>query len=427
MHVIQHLRIEAAVPDKPSVTVIQDDLGRWCRSEAFWQRLSDRLDELVPEDVVLHLPRIEMEIRATDREHFLAELFEQLIGEVTRAMEEQAPVTAVAHWRRVALFFLAHGYLPAGTGSADAPRVRAFLENSADAPDPVFQSMLLEELPGKPQMITRLQQYLGKDTVRRILLVQLLGRQDIEGALEYIRGFFEINHQPARANGITVQKLETFVWTYLATQRCREAFAGQEVLNQTLKHLVQAPIAERSRIVAGNEFIVPDHQTLFYVLNAGIVVLAPFFPQLFRALAWVEYDRWKNASTLSLAVRLIGHICSGNGEDWEYNWVLAKILCGVPPETVIDMEPLLPEEAIVLSVQMMEAVIDQWKVLKSTTPEGLRELFILREGKLSADGEGTGWRLRVEKKSQDVLLERLPWGISVIRLPWMETMLLVEW
>nr|WP_295929484.1 contractile injection system tape measure protein [uncultured Dyadobacter sp.] len=424
---IQHLRIEAVVSDRSSVPAIQDDLGRWCRSEAFWQRLSDRLDELVPEGVVLHLPKIEMEIRAIDREHFLAELFEQLINEVTRALGEQTPVTAEAHWRRVALFFLARGYLPAGTGYADAPRVQLFLENLAMIPDPVFQSMLLDELPGKPQMIIRLQQFVGEDIIRRILLIQLLGRQDIEVPLEYIRRFFEINHEISQANGITLQKLESLVWTYLVTHRLRDVFADQEVLNNTLKHLIEAPVTERRHREGGDESTSQDHQTLFYVRNAGIVVLAPFFPQLFRALEWVENDQWKNERALSLAVRLIGHICSGTEKDREYNWVLAKILCGVSPETVIDMEFPLPKEAIALSVQMMEAVIEQWKVLKSTTPDGLRELFIHREGKLSADEEGTGWRLRVEKKSQDVLLERLPWGISVIRLPWMETMLLVEW
>jgi hypothetical protein len=37
------------------------------------------------------------------------------------------------------------------------------------------------------------------------------------------------------------------------------------------------------------------------------------------------------------------------------------------------------------------------------------------------------WLLRVERQAEDALLERLPWGWSWIRLPWMEHPLQVEW
>lgn len=427
MHVIQHLRIEAIVPDRPSVQTIQDDLGRWCRSEAFWQRLSDRLDELVPDDVVLYLPKIEMEIMVKDREHFLAHLFEQLISEVTRAITEQVPVSTKAHGYRITLFFLIHGYLPAGNSYSNEPHVRALLENLADHNDPVFQSMLFDTLPGKPQMITRLQQHWGAGKVRRFLLSCLLDRQDIEEPLKYIEKFFTANAQALQASGEMAARFESLVWEYLVKHSLGDALANQAALVETLKHVAHSPNLEDRAGKTNDESSGQGNQTLFYVRNAGIVVLAPFFPQLFRALNWVEHDTWRNEIAMSQAVRLIGYVCSGSQEGWEQDWVLAKILCGVPPETVIDIDLPLPREAIDLSVQMMEAAIDQWKVLKSTTPDGLRELFIRREGKLSADEEGTGWRLRVEKKSQDVLLERLPWGISVIRLPWMETMLLVEW
>ena len=37
------------------------------------------------------------------------------------------------------------------------------------------------------------------------------------------------------------------------------------------------------------------------------------------------------------------------------------------------------------------------------------------------------WLLRVERRAEDALLERLPWSWSWIRLPWMEHPLQVEW
>ena len=36
-------------------------------------------------------------------------------------------------------------------------------------------------------------------------------------------------------------------------------------------------------------------------------------------------------------------------------------------------------------------------------------------------------KLYVERKGVDVLLESLPWTISIIKLPWMQDSLQVEW
>ena len=37
------------------------------------------------------------------------------------------------------------------------------------------------------------------------------------------------------------------------------------------------------------------------------------------------------------------------------------------------------------------------------------------------------WLLRVERRAEDGLLDRFPWGWSWIRLPWMDHPLQVEW
>ncbi len=38
-----------------------------------------------------------------------------------------------------------------------------------------------------------------------------------------------------------------------------------------------------------------------------------------------------------------------------------------------------------------------------------------------------GWRLKVARTGYDVLLDRLPWGIGFVLLPWMKQPLYVEW
>ena len=37
------------------------------------------------------------------------------------------------------------------------------------------------------------------------------------------------------------------------------------------------------------------------------------------------------------------------------------------------------------------------------------------------------WLLQVERATHDVLLDRVPWGLSIVRLPWMPRLLQVQW
>ncbi|NEO28529.1 MAG: hypothetical protein F6K03_17040, partial [Kamptonema sp. SIO4C4] len=75
--------------------------------------------------------------------------------------------------------------------------------------------------------------------------------------------------------------------------------------------------------------------------------------------------------------------------------------------------------------QLLSAVIHNWSSLKNTSIAGFRKAFLQREGVLKP-WYGS-WLLQVERKSYDVLLARIPWGIQTIKLPWMNAVLSVEW
>ena len=56
---------------------------------------------------------------------------------------------------------------------------------------------------------------------------------------------------------------------------------------------------------------------------------------------------------------------------------------------------------------------------------GFRGTFLLRKGQLSTrDGV---WLLRVERQTYDVVLDRFPWSLNIVKLPWMEALMQVEW
>ena len=117
---------------------------------------------------------------------------------------------------------------------------------------------------------------------------------------------------------------------------------------------------------------------------------------------------------------------TGNVKSAENELLLNKLLCDIPFSTPIENELVLNTEMEAEAIQLLNAVIKHWSVLQNTSPEGLRNTFLQREGKLSKSEDGS-WKLFVQQNSFDILISKLPWSISIIQLPWMNQMLQVEW
>lgn len=166
----------------------------------------------------------------------------------------------------------------------------------------------------------------------------------------------------------------------------------------------------------------PDERRGLYVENAGLVLLHPFLPQMFEALGIAGDDELLRPGE---ALRLLHYLATGDETAPEYELALPKILCGLPPASLAGEAGPFTDEESEESAALLSAVIRHWDALKNTSPDGLREAFLKRPGKLSfSSGE---WWLQIESNSFDILLDRLPWGFSMIRLPWMPSMLHVEW
>lgn len=199
----------------------------------------------------------------------------------------------------------------------------------------------------------------------------------------------------------------------------------------------------------------------FWVGGAGLVLLAPYFPAFFSRLG---ISLTPESGTQSLetgvitdavmlkALYVLHFLATGEENPEEHQLALPKILCGFPIEALIVSDnaivstepgesemtragfpfsdtdaPVLSETDITESLNLLSAVIQNWPVLKNTTPDGLQNGFLNRSGLLSWEENRLSWLLRVERQAFDILLDRLPWGYSVIKLPWMPQMLQVEW
>jgi Contractile injection system tape measure protein len=168
-----------------------------------------------------------------------------------------------------------------------------------------------------------------------------------------------------------------------------------------------------------NEYLFTDF--------AGIVLINPFLKDLFLKLKYISEGQFINDTKQNRAVHLVHFIAGGHLQAPEYEEVLAKILCGMPIEKPIDFDIKLTKKETNEAEKMMEAAISWWGAIGNTTPDGLREGFLKREGKIKQTE--MGWELFVQPQTLDIMLQQLPfgWGFSFIKLSWMRKILTVDW
>lgn len=168
-----------------------------------------------------------------------------------------------------------------------------------------------------------------------------------------------------------------------------------------------------------------------WVEDAGQVLLAAYAERLFKHLGLTEGGQFVDAPAQARAVLCLQALVRGDAPSSEPLWPLSKLLCGLAPTELLPAcDPLTAQEQALLN-DLLTAVISHWKAIGNTSVAGLRESFLQREGRLERQraehDEPAPWRLKVQPRAFDMLLDRLPWGFSIIKLPWMQGVLHVEW
>ena len=163
----------------------------------------------------------------------------------------------------------------------------------------------------------------------------------------------------------------------------------------------------------------------FYVNNSGIVLFWPYLEKFFESVGLLENRQFKDQESQEKAILLLQFIVNGETTFDEYDLVLNKILCGLDPNTPIPVAMSFADHELSEAVDLISALIQHWSILKNTSPDTLRQMFLIRDGMImKRDGN---WVLRVEDQSLDVLLDKMPWQFTTIKLPWMENLIFVEW
>lgn len=162
-----------------------------------------------------------------------------------------------------------------------------------------------------------------------------------------------------------------------------------------------------------------------YIENAGLVILNSYFPILLERLGMIRSDQFLSKDQQMKAVLLLQYTMLDQPPLGEHHLPFNKLLCGLPLQEPIRTSIDNTEKELKVIHGMIEAIIQHWSAIGKSSIEGFRESWFWRKGKLQNKEEN--WELRVEQKSYDVLLDRIPFSLSPIKYTWMDKPIIVKW
>ncbi|HTL81434.1 MAG TPA: contractile injection system tape measure protein [Bacteroidia bacterium] len=174
---------------------------------------------------------------------------------------------------------------------------------------------------------------------------------------------------------------------------------------------------------------IPEVDDGIYIENAGLVILVPYLPGFFRNLGLVAGKEFVNDEAKWKGVHLLQWLAygdEGKQETTEHDLLLNKIICGIEPSEPIPVSIQITDDQKAECTALLEAVIQNWTVLKRSSVHALRVTFLQKEGRLKC--ENGIWDLLIHRDSAvDILIDKLPWTISVIKFPWNKEIFFTEW
>ncbi|KOP39647.1 hypothetical protein DBB36_15545 [Flavobacterium sp. WLB] len=171
------------------------------------------------------------------------------------------------------------------------------------------------------------------------------------------------------------------------------------------------------------EILAADISEL-YLDNAGLVLIHPFLKSLFDNCKLLNKDNTINNP--EVATHLLHYIATGKEQDYENAMAFEKFLCNIPIVQPIERNILLSEEMKKEGEAMLQAVLSNWDIMKTSSAELLQNEFLQRPGKLNINGDDSPVII-IERKTQDILLDKLSWNLSIIKLVWKKRIIYVNW
>lgn len=164
------------------------------------------------------------------------------------------------------------------------------------------------------------------------------------------------------------------------------------------------------------------------ISNVGLVILFPFLPMLFMRLNMLSQDRrdFNSNESKVRAIFILQHLMASEDREYdEKDLFLNRLLINYPFNEPLPKRMELNQDELNTIDSLLEAAKTNWEKMRNTSMRGFQEAFLRRAGFIEKTERE--WVLTVEERAFDILLDSIPWSYKLVRLPWMENILKVNW
>jgi hypothetical protein len=423
-HIIHCVNLEIEAPDTKTARQVQENAIRILKNDIL-PAIEKYLDSLETGNQSLRLSEFNLNFADIRPENFEAEFATALVNKFRDQIEkliDPQPVSKEDDEESVKkltkdeseferfLYFLRTGRLPWWSSRDDAfPFERDLLLNPL-LKNQSYRRRLITLLSTNEQALERLLFQFQDEFVVKLIVSAVTEKHPEK--VNPIRMLKEI-----AASGINLkEKLRSLISEFQQTSAESDA-----EMRDTQPEKKEKPTTTDQDTEKASETFVDG----LFVQHAGLVLLHPFLEYFFMEFKLLKDQKFVNRKSQTTAIHLLHYLATGQESPMEYELLFEKYICGWDLNQPVPRRLNLSKAMKAESEKLLNAAIGHWKALKKTSPDGLRESFLQRNGKLILDD--FQHRLIVEGDSIDVLLSSLPWGYGMIKLPWLAQILIVDW
>lgn len=449
-HRLRRLRWQACAANPAAVLDIRRLL---CSRTDLVEQILDR--ELSGMDVpgqVVHLRRLDLQVRARNLESLTTDLGQALESSLRQALDEAIPdrsiagrnadISMQAHARELLLGYLVDGRPPwpwqhlsteqclaalreaalALAGETDA--CAAFPGTDGDARIIAFKRWLALLPPAKRHALRRRRPPAVPAAQAQAAVLERIGTAIHQGGSTPDLQALWMAWPAGPADDRWYDGLARWLPKALAGLTGQ---AGTDTASATLECLLSTLPMREDAAVDDSDGSHDDPPGRI-VSNAGLVLLHPYLPRLFDTVGLLA-DVAPGPLPLERVPRALSllHWLAANRDDaHELDLPFIKLLVGLQPDLPLPFDtPPVAEDDRKEAMALLEAVRNHWPALKGSDADTLRTAFLQRPGLL--ERRDSRWCLHLHNASFDVLLATLPWGLQWVKLPWMPEPLEVAW
>lgn len=162
--------------------------------------------------------------------------------------------------------------------------------------------------------------------------------------------------------------------------------------------------------------------------NAGLVLLAPWFPRLFTMLDMLNIERkeFKDLEARIRAIFILQRLVTSQDREYkESELAFNRILVDCPFYEPLPATMKLEEDELQAIESMLNGVKGNWDKVRGISVTGFQHNFIERSGHMEQKDDK--WLLTVDSRAYDMLMDSIPWSYSRVQLPWLTMPIQVSW